>query len=151
MIYLISSVMLNVCDKSFRQVESASVILWADMWLCKWLCPLGRKEVVEILLEAGMDPNSFDTEQGWNREQFYHTDAFQTHFESSVATCVDCSCLFLQALCLFTKQWHSSGKLSTVRVIKITQQRVLSWIRKLHIVASHTWYRGYIAHCSSEF
>lgn len=24
----------------------------------------GRKEVVEILLEAGMDPNSFDTEQG---------------------------------------------------------------------------------------
>lgn len=26
--------------------------------------PIGRKEIVEILLEAGMDPNSFDHETG---------------------------------------------------------------------------------------
>ena len=25
----------------------------------------GRKEIVEILLEAGMDPNSFDTDTGF--------------------------------------------------------------------------------------
>ena len=26
--------------------------------------PIGRKEIVEILLEAGMDPNCFDADKG---------------------------------------------------------------------------------------